>query len=493
MWCTARIIRLSLKVSPVNDTQRTIHFVSLGCAKNRVDSEVMLGVAHRAGWKHVAEASNAQVIVVNTCGFIDAAKQESINTIVELAQFKQSGNCQKLIVTGCLSQQHSQELATEFPEVDHFLGSSDALRLKQVLTGTTERIQVGNPADWLISAADPRILSTRGASAFVKLAEGCNRNCSFCVIPRLRGTQRSRSIDDIAAEVASLCASGVLEINLISQDTVAYGRDRTDGANLTQVVRRLAETNGLKWLRLHYLYPETLSEELVDLLAHHERVLPYIDMPLQHVADSMLRRMHRGHGGQRIYQVVDRLKSTIPGAVLRTTFITGHPGETDADFDQLCQFVKWAEFNHVGVFRYSNEPGTDSYTQGDRVSEAVSERRAKKLMAIQRKISRKKNRALLGESRWVLVEGPSDQGEWVMEGRHAGQAPDIDGKVFLSGDLALPGTLRKVTFTDCRDYDLVGELNEEEPAIGDTTATDSAAHHSLPPIAIRRRLNVVSW
>ena len=310
----------------------TIHFVSLGCPKNRVDSEVMLGVASRAGYIHVQDAKNADVIVVNTCGFIDAAKKESIDTIIELADNKRNGQCRKLIVTGCLSQRYPEELADGLPEVDHFLGSSDAPKLERVLQGRAQRIWVGNPADWLISASDPRVISTRGASAFVKLAEGCNRQCSFCTIPRLRGKQRSRSIDDVVREVESLCAQGILEVNLVSQDTIAYGRDRADGATLAGVVRRLADIPGLQWLRLHYLYPETIDDPLIELLVNHARVLPYVDMPLQHVADAMLLRMRRGHGGQRIYQVVERLNDGCGG---RHPRIVGCVGRREGDRERL--------------------------------------------------------------------------------------------------------------------------------------------------------------
>lgn len=465
--------------------ESTIHFVSLGCPKNRVDSEVMLGIAARAGYIHVDDASRADVIVVNTCGFIESAKKESIETILELAQNKLTGQCQKLVVTGCLSQRHPDEMAEGLPEVDYFLGSSDAPKLERVLKGDAQRIWVGNPADWLMSSSDPRVISTRGASAFVKLAEGCNRHCSFCTIPELRGRQRSRSMDDVLREVESLCSKGVLEVNLISQDTVAYGRDREDGATLAKIVKRLADVRGLEWLRLHYLYPETLNNELIDLLANHPRVVPYVDMPLQHIADAMLQRMRRGHGGQRTYQVVERLKKDIPDATLRTTFIVGHPGETDAEFAELCEFLAFAQFNHVGVFLYSDEPSAPSYSLAGKVPRKTSETRARKLMALQRKISRRKNRALVGQSRSVLVEGPSDENEWVMEGRHAGQAPDIDGKVYLSGSEAMPGTLRKATFTNCRDYDLVAELDEEDVDVGTGRKAPARA-------APRRRLNVVS-
>src|SRR5262245_5052336 len=281
------------------EVRKTIHLVSLGCVKNRVDSEVMLGAAQQAGFSHVDRAEDAEVIVVNTCGFIGEAKKESIETIFEMASLKERGSCQKLVVAGCLSQRHPRELADEMPEVDHFLGSSDMLGLRTVLSGKGERMLVGDPASWLIRSTDPRTVSTGKASAYVKIAEGCNRSCSFCVIPHLRGKQRSRSADDIVREVESLAAGGVFEINLVSQHTIASGRDLPAPArtSLEEVVRRVAEVPGVRWVRLFYLYPETVTDGLVDLLAHHPRVLPYVDMPLQHAADAMLRRMRRGHGG----------------------------------------------------------------------------------------------------------------------------------------------------------------------------------------------------
>ncbi len=308
--------------------------------------------------------------MVNTCGFIDAAKKESIDTILELAEHKQSGRCEKLVVAGCLSQRYPEELSEGMPEVDHFLGSSDMLKLEGVLGGRAERVLVGNPADWVVGAADPRRLSTRGASAYVKLAEGCNRSCSFCVIPELRGKQRSRTPSDIVDEVRRLADAGVLEVNLVSQDTVAYGRDLADGSGLADTVARIADVPGLRWVRLHYLYPEKLDDALIDLLAEHPRVVPYVDMPLQHAADAMLRRMHRGHGGARLRELVERLRARVPGLVFRTAFIVGHPGETDAEFDELCEFVEWAQFDRVGVFRYSDEPSAHSFELDGKVAEA---------------------------------------------------------------------------------------------------------------------------
>jgi len=447
-------------------TNKRVHFVSLGCPKNRVDSEIMLGTARGEGFEHTPEASEAEVIVVNTCGFIDAAKQESIDTILEMAEFKKSGACEKLVVTGCLSQRYSDDLAQGMPEVDHFLGSSDMPKIRHVLKDEAERMLVGNPADWVVSANDPRTLSTRGASAYVKIAEGCNRSCSFCVIPQLRGKQRSRSIEDVVREVERLVSQGVLEVNLVSQDTVSYGRDLKDGStNLTELVRRIADVKGLKWLRIFYLYPEKMDDGLIELIGSHDTIVPYVDMPLQHAADGMLRRMRRGHGGKRLYDLVERMRKHIDGLTFRTAFIVGHPGETEAEFKELTDFVSWAEFDRVGVFRYSDENTSHSFELEGKVEAKDSYNRARKLMALQRKISLKKNKALKGTRLPVLVEGPSEESELVMMGRHRGQAPDIDGCVYLSGGEANPGSIVEVEVTQTTDYDLLGQVDESVPAI----------------------------
>jgi len=422
----------------------------------------MLGVAERAGFRHVSEPEEASVIVVNTCGFIDAAKEESINTILELSRQKTEGRCEKLVVTGCLSQRHPDELAQEIPEIDHLLGSSDMLKLERVLEGKAERILVGDPASWLVQATDPRRVSTRGRSAFLKLAEGCNRSCSFCVIPSLRGKQRSRSADDIVREAEALASAGVIELNLVSQDTVAWGRDTPGAPSLAKLVERIAEVPGLRWVRLFYLYPEKLGEDLVTLIAEHPRVVPYVDMPLQHAADGMLRRMRRGHGGKRLYELVERLRKRIPGLTFRTAFIVGHPGETDAEFEELLTFVRFAEFERVGVFRFSDEESARSFTIEGKVTKRVAAARAKRLMSVQRRISRLKNRALVGSELEVLVEGPSEESELVMAGRHAGQAPEIDGSVYLSGGPVQPGDLCRARVTSASDYDLVAEVLENE-------------------------------
>jgi ribosomal protein S12 methylthiotransferase len=446
---------------------RRIHFISLGCPKNRVDTEVMFGVAQREGFEHTPDAERAEVIVVNTCGFIDAAKKESIDTILEMADLKKSGSCRKLVVSGCLSQRHPDELAAELPEVDHFLGSSDMLRLGEVLRDQAERVLVGHPADWLVGAASPRALSTTAGSAYVKIAEGCNRRCSFCVIPQLRGKQRSRAIDDVTREVEELVAAGVKEMNLVSQDTVAFGRDK-DG-DLPALIERVADVAGVRWVRIFYLYPEKLDERLIELLAHHPRVLPYVDMPLQHAADAMLRRMRRGHGGARLRRLVEDLRARVPDLTFRTAFIVGHPGESDAEFEELTSFVEWAAFERMGVFRYSDEDTSHSFELTDKVRPLVAANRWRRLMALGRKIAKKKNAALVGRTLEVLVEGTSDEHEHVLVGRHGGQAPEIDGQVFLSGTELLErppraGEIIRVRVTQASDYDVAGDVIALEEA-----------------------------
>jgi ribosomal protein S12 methylthiotransferase len=463
--------------------ERSIHFVSLGCPKNRVDSEVMVGVAQDRGFTPTDEAEDADVIVINTCGFIEAAKRESIETILAMAELKQTGKCSKLVVTGCLSQRYSGDLASDLPEVDHFLGSSDMLKLGAVLRGEAPRIAVGNPADWIIRASDPRTLSTRGASAYLKIAEGCNRSCGFCVIPQIRGKQRSRTVDDVVLEAEQLAESGVLELNLVSQDTVSYGRDVKGAPGLAALVERLAEVRGIEWLRLHYLYPEKLDERLLALLREHPKVLPYVDMPLQHAAPAMLRRMLRG-GSTNLRAVVDRLRESVPEVVLRSAFIVGHPGESEAEFEELAAFLRWAELDHVGVFQYSDEETCASRELADKVDDATTEARATALIELQRGISRKKNEARIGRELRVLVEGPSEESELVMVGRHAGQAPDVDGVVYLSHGPVQPGTFCSARVASVMDYDLLAEAEPNEAPARPAARPSSGA--------VRRRRGVVT-
>jgi ribosomal protein S12 methylthiotransferase len=469
-------------------TPPSIHFISLGCPKNRVDSEVMVGVAQDRGFVPTDDAEAAEVIVINTCGFIEAAKRESIDTILEMSLLKQNGSCRKLVVTGCLSQRYATELALELPEVDHFLGSSDMLKLSAVLAEQAPRILVGNPADWVIRATDPRTLSTRGASAYLKIAEGCNRHCGFCVIPQIRGKQRSRPIDDIVREAEQLAEHGVVELNLVSQDTVAYGRDGAGIGTLAALLERVADVSGIAWVRLHYLYPEKLDERLLELLREHPKVLPYIDMPLQHAAPTMLRRMLRG-GSTDLRSVIERLRRSVPDAVLRSAFIVGHPGETAAEFAELQAFLSWAELDHVGVFQYSDEDTCASYALDGKVDDETTEERAQALIDLQRSISRKKNEARIGQELTVLVEGASDESELVMVGRHAGQAPEVDGGVYLSHGPVQPGTFCRALVVSATDYDL---LAEAEPSDASSATLAPKRKRASDDTTVRRRRGVVS-
>jgi ribosomal protein S12 methylthiotransferase len=356
------------------------------------------------------------------------------------------------------------------------------LKLGAVLRESAPRILVGNPAEWVIRASDPRTLSTRGASAYLKIAEGCNRHCGFCVIPEIRGKQRSRSLDDVVDEAAQLAALGVLELNLVSQDTVAYGRDGTPPSTLAQLLERLVEVPGIEWVRLHYLYPEKLDARLFELFRQQPKLVPYVDMPLQHAAPSMLKRMLRG-GSTDLRSVVDRLREQIPGAVLRTSFIVGHPGETEAEFTELLEFVRWAEFDHVGIFQYSDEETCASHGLAGKVDEATSEARAEALGELQREISRRKNQLRVGQELSVLVEGASEESDLVMVGRHAGQAPEVDGVVYLSHGPVAPGTLCKARVVSATDYDLLAEAEPTAPR-----AIPAAAART----PVRRRRGVVA-
>lgn len=471
--------------------KKTIHFVSLGCPKNRVDTEVMLGVSDTAGYELVGDAAAANVIVVNTCGFVEAAKQESIDTIFELADMKQKGRCETLVVAGCLSQRYSTELAKEMPEVDHFLGSSDMLKLGDVLRSDDReraaRMLVGNPAEYVYKQSDPRRLSGARHSAYVKIAEGCSRKCSFCAIPSFRGTQRSRPIADVVAEVERLCANGTVEINLVSQDTIQYGRDLADDVDLPALLRALLDVRDLRWLRLFYLYPQKMDDALLEVLGAGGKLVPYVDVPFQHVTDRMLKIMRRGYTAARQREFVAKLRSRVPGLFMRSAFIVGHPGETDEDFAALVDFVKEVELDHVGVFRYSHEEGTYSGTLDELVGPKLIEKRAKELMKAQRAVSKRRLKALIGRELDVLVEGESDESELLLVGRHAGQAPEVDGRVHLINGEAQPGDIRRVKITHAADYDLVGDLS-----LGEDDPLRPPALETKTPAAKSRRLRIVS-
>jgi ribosomal protein S12 methylthiotransferase len=455
----------------VSEGQR-IYFVSLGCPKNQVDTELMLGQVQSAGHSLVQAPEGADVIVINTCAFIDAAKEESIDTILEMAQHKQSG-AQKLIVTGCLAQRYADELANDIPEIDHILGSSDfpsiakALGSARTVQARKRKglpvIQVAETPSYIYDHESPRVRIGPRHSAYVKIAEGCDRPCSFCIIPKLRGPQRSRGIDDIVAEVAALGREGVVEVNLIAQDLTRYGWDAGTTpearATLAQLLRALGKVDGVEWIRLHYTFPSAFDDELIDVIASEPKIVKYIDVPLQHISDAMLKRMRRGHSSRITRELVDKLRRRIDDLVLRTTFIVGHPGETAAEFDELCGFVADSKFDRAGAFTFSVEPGTVSALLPHRVDAEVSAERQQTLMEIQRKISRAHHEAMVGRELDVLVEGVSSEHEYLMEGRWYGQAPGIDGVTYLSDRQVKPGSLVRARVTQASDYDVAATLD----------------------------------
>ena len=447
-----------------------VHFVSLGCPKNRVDTEVMLGETTGAGHQIVASPEEAEVIVVNTCGFIGEAKQESIDAILEMAKHKESGTCQRLVVTGCLSQRYSDELATEMPEVDHFLGTDEVLSIKDAIAGSAERIAVLETPKYLYDDRSARQHSMARHTAYVKIAEGCDRPCAFCIIPKLRGPQRSRTPESVVREAQSLAAAGTKEICLVAQDLTTYGTDLDAAAfggtlpTLASLLNDLGDVEGLRWIRLHYAYPSACGNDLFDVMAARERVAKYLDVPIQHIDSDVLKKMRRGYGEKAVRELVERARARIPGLTLRTTFIVGHPGETETAFRKLCDFVREAELDRVGVFNYSQEEGTTAALLPNRVPKKEVDARRRELLRIQRDISKKKLRALRGSEIEVLVEGPSDESEYLLMGRHEGQAPEIDGQVYLSlgdasGDASLaPGTIVRAKVTHSAEYDLAATV-----------------------------------
>ncbi|MBW6508099.1 MAG: 30S ribosomal protein S12 methylthiotransferase RimO [Desulfuromonadales bacterium] len=438
-----------------------VSLVSLGCPKNLVDAEVMLGHLPAERFNIVVEEDQADIIIVNTCAFINDAKEESVDTILEVAEHKHSGRCKLLIVAGCLPQRYQEQLQEQLPEVDLFIGTSEGARIveliEQQLQLSTPSSTIGVP-DFLYDHTTPRVNSSPAYSTYVKIAEGCSNRCSYCVIPQLRGDLRSRSIDSVVTEVRSLVANGVTEVNLIAQDITAFGHDRNDGATLPGLLRELVKIDGLVWLRLLYAYPEGISDELLDLIAGEDKICNYLDLPLQHIDDSILHQMNRRLGEERTRALLTRMRERIPELTLRTTFIVGFPGETREQFDKLLQFVSEGHFERVGVFRYSREEGTSAAELPDQVAAQTKTSRFKRLMKAQARVSFQKNRALIGQIEEVLVEGYSDETDLLLKGRSRRQAPDIDGHCLITAGQANIGDYVKLRITDSSDYDLIGEI-----------------------------------
>jgi ribosomal protein S12 methylthiotransferase len=431
--------------------------VTLGCPKNRVDSEIMLGTLARGGYQLVQDPAEAEVIVVNTCAFIGPAKQESVDTILELADQKKSGRCGTLVVTGCLPQRYAPELARQMPEVDHFLGTSAYAQIGDLLAAEASPRQVIPDPHYIHDARTPRINSLPRFTAYVKISEGCDNACAFCIIPKLRGAQRSRPIADIVAEAEKLASDGAVELNLIAQDLTAYGYDLPGRPTLQQLLRALCQVE-VRWIRLHYAYPRVFPDQLIETIASEPRIAKYLDMPVQHASDKLLRSMRRGRDSKFLIELLTKLRARIPNLTLRTSLIAGLPGETEEDFQLLVEFVKAQRFQRLGCFQYSDEEDTAAFEMANKVPKNVIKRRWREIMAVQRRINREQNRALIGKRLAVLVEGPSPETEHLLVGRHEGQAPEIDGQVYINEGMAYPGELVTLEVTEAHDYDLVGKV-----------------------------------
>ncbi|MBH0187809.1 MAG: 30S ribosomal protein S12 methylthiotransferase RimO [Nitrospira sp.] len=441
----------------------TIGFVNLGCSKNQVDSEVMLGTLVHDGFALTDNPKKAEVVIINTCGFIEEAKQESINTILEHGKLKKNGACRVLIAAGCLAQRYQGDLLKELPELDGVVGTGEFGNIATICRDLLapqkrqQRLWISEPP-YLYDADAPRLRLGKAHSAYVKIAEGCNRNCAFCAIPIMRGKQRSRPVESIVAEAERLAAEGVKEINLISQDTINYGVDLGIRGGLTTLLRALVKVKDIHWIRPFYLYPQQVTDELLDLYAGEEKITRYIDMPLQHINDRMLKRMHRLGNRAAIDKLVDRIRTRIPGVTFRTAFIVGFPGETEQAYQELKTYVTEREFDRVAVFLYSDEEDTTAVALDEKIDRAIMDERRNELLAIQEGIAAAQGQARIGSVLDVLVEGPSEETPLLLEGRHEGLAPEIDGVVYINDGTPNPGDFVKVEITEAASYDLIGHI-----------------------------------
>src|SRR3989449_2761857 len=445
-----------------------VGFISLGCPKNLVDSEVMMGQLKQKGYQITADADEADTVVVNTCGFIGSAKKESIEAILEAARLKTDGRAKRLIVAGCLVERYRDELKAVMPEVDAFIGTSqinDILSVCDPKTNTRSLpvIPLGNQsATYLYDESTPRILATPSHYAFIKIAEGCDRPCAFCFIPQMRGHFRSRRFGSIVAEAHQLAEEGVKELILVAQDSSRYGEDLGKPDALAHLLRELSHTDGIEWVRVMYTYPTHISDDFLDVLAEEPKAVKYLDMPLQHVSQNVLRLMKRGGNRASLERLIKRVRKRVPGIAIRTTFITGFPGETDDDFQELRAFVKNVEFERVGVFTYSDEEGTPAFDLPNKVNPKIAKRRRDRLMSEQARISRGKNKARVGETVRLMFEGESNESELLWQGRLETQAPDIYWCVLMNdvpeNFAPSPGQLVNVLITEALDYDMLGRV-----------------------------------
>ena len=446
---------------------------SLGCPKNLVDSEVMMGVLARNGYEFTSRPDEADVLVVNTCSFIGPAQKESIDTILEMAEYKKFGSAKRLIVAGCLVERFRNEIREQIPEVDAVIGTGELENILAAARGELQGMEEGAAGlpSYLYHDLTPRILSTPKHAAYIKIAEGCDHPCTFCIIPQLRGNFRSRRFESVVREAENLAACGVREVTLIGQDTTSYGEDLGLRDGLAVLLERLAGVDGLQWVRFLYAYPNRVTQGLLDTIARHPRLVKYMDMPLQHASRNVLARMKRGSSGEAFLKLLERIRATIPGVALRTSFIAGFPGETESDFRELRDFVEAAEFDWMGVFPYSDVDNASSHALDKKVDEETIRERQDHLMKLQRKISARKLRRFRGRRVTALVEGPSKDTPLVWEARLEGMAPDIDGKLYLN-DIQVPGTelsaqtgdVVTVEISETHEYDLVGRVVEIQDA-----------------------------
>ena len=480
-----------------------VGFVSLGCPKNLVDSEVMLGILAREGYELTPRADEAEVLVVNTCSFIEAAQKESVDAILEMAEHKKFGAAKKLIVAGCLVERFRAQILEQVPEVDAVVGTGEVERIMEAVEGDF-RVLPAQPPAFLYHDLTPRIVTTPKHTAYIKIAEGCDHPCTFCIIPQLRGAFRSRRFESVVREAEDLARAGVREITLIGQDTTSYGEDLGLRAGLAQLLEKLAQTHDLLWVRFLYAYPNRVTQKLLDTIAAHPRLAKYMDMPLQHASRNVLARMRRGSNGEAFLKLLERIRTTIPGVSLRTSFIVGFPGEKEADFEELCDFVKAANLDWMGVFEYSDVDNAGSYALDEKLhAETISDRR-NRLMAIQKRISRENLRAkYLGAKSQhskngpftALIEGFSNDHPLVWEARLEGMAPEIDGKLYLtdielpSGKVAEAGDVVRVEITKTDAYDLVGRVVEILPRLAGPAGVGAAA---IPPVPTAEKLHRIT-
>ncbi|MCA1564684.1 MAG: 30S ribosomal protein S12 methylthiotransferase RimO [Acidobacteria bacterium] len=451
---------------------KKIGFISLGCPKNLVDSEVMMGQLAAAGYEITTDEAEAETLVVNTCGFIDSAKRESIDAILEAARMKTDGKAKRLVVAGCLVERYRDELRAEIPEVDAFIGTNQINDITKVCdervnTRSLPVIALGNQsATYLYDESTPRVLATPGYSAFVKIAEGCDRPCAFCFIPQMRGHFRSRRFGSVLSEAQALAARGVRELILVAQDSSRYGEDLEQPDGLAHLLRELARLDRIEWVRVMYTYPTHISDLFLDVMRTEPKAVKYLDMPLQHASQNVLKLMRRGGNRASLERLIERVRRRVPGIGVRTTFITGFPGETEEDFNELMAFVRNVQFDRVGVFTYSDEEGTPAFDLPDKVDPKVAARRHDRLMREQRRISLKRNRARIGETCRVLFEGAAQETDLLWQGRLETQAPDIDGVVLINdapeGFAPAPGDFVNVRITDAHEYDLIGSIVSEQ-------------------------------